>query len=59
MKLPGLAAGLYHVVLFDTRQGRVISERQQDHAGGALLVDCGLVQWDVAVAVVGRPLAPA
>jgi hypothetical protein len=59
VRLPGLAAGGYRIVLYDTRDGRIVDESHRDHGGGELRIDCAAVRSDVAVAVVGRALSSA
>lgn len=50
--IPGLAAGRYRVMQFDTRLGKVVEQFRQDHDGGNLPIACGEVGGDGAIAVV-------
>jgi hypothetical protein len=50
--IPGLAAGRYRIMRFDTRLGQVVEQFRQDHDGGNLRIACGEVGADGAIAVV-------
>ncbi|MBB1600471.1 hypothetical protein A9977_10515 [Variovorax sp. UMC13] len=50
--VPGLSPGSYRISLFDTRLGKLLRSDRAVHAGGLLLVHCGRISHDVALAVV-------
>lgn len=52
--VPGLAPGAYRVVHFDTLLGKVLRVDETIHAGGAMVVPCGPVARDLALAIVSR-----
>lgn len=54
--LPGLCAGDYRLVLFDTRLGQLTQVREVAHPGGDFRVDVPPVARDVAIAISHRRL---
>jgi hypothetical protein len=52
--VPGLEAGDYRMVTFDTLRGCKISERHMQHAGGDFHAELAPVVRDVAIAVSRR-----